>query len=92
MSTTDITGGSAQDAMRALLQTSFDRSNDLYGRSDGLSPEAMSALRTQGTSGINAQYQSAAQAMNSQLLRRGAAGQGQLPGSGGDISRAYQPL
>ena len=58
----------------------------------GLSPEAMSALRTQGTSGINDQYQSAAQALNSALLRRGAVGQGALPGSGGDISRAYQPL
>lgn len=58
----------------------------------GLSPEALSALRTQGTSGINDQYQSAAQAVNSNLLRRGAAGGGELPGSGGDISRAYQPL
>lgn len=59
---------------------------------EGLSPQAMSALRTQATSGINSQYQSAAQALNSQLLRRGAVGQAQLPGSGGDISRAYQPL
>jgi len=58
----------------------------------GLSPEALSALRTQGTSGINDQYQSAAQALNTQLLRRGAVGQGALPSSGGDISRAYQPL
>src|SRR5678815_1022747 len=57
----------------------------------GLSPEAQSALRTQATSGINNQYQSAAQALNSQLLRRGAIGQAQIPGSGGDISRAYQP-
>ena len=58
----------------------------------GLSPEALSAMRTQATSGINDQYQSAAQALNSQLLRRGAIGSAQLPGSGGDISRAYQPL
>ncbi len=58
----------------------------------GLSPQALAAMRTQATSGINDQYQSAAQAVNSQLLRRGAAGQATLPGSGGDISRAYQPL
>lgn len=89
---TSITSGSAEDAIRQLLQTSYDRSNSLFGKSDGLSPEALSAFRTEATSGIDSQYQSAAQALNSQLLRRGAVGQGALPSSGGDISRAYQPL
>ncbi len=60
--------------------------------SQGLSPQALSALRTQGTSGITDQYQSAANALNTQLLRRGAAGQSGLPTSGGDYSRAFQPL
>jgi hypothetical protein len=92
MATMDLTNGSAADAIKMLLQTSYDRSTDLYGQSTGLSPEALSALRTQGTSGINADYQSAAQALNSQLLRRGAVGQGALPSSPGDIARTYQPL
>ncbi len=62
-----------------------------YGMSTGLSPEALSALRTQATSGINDQYQGAAQALNTQLLRRGAMGT-DLPGSSGDIARGYAPL
>lgn len=82
----DLSGmfGGAADSYQKFL--------DNQNTATGLSPEALSALRTQGTSGINDQYQSAAQSINSQLLRRGAAGGGELPGSGGDISRAYQPL
>lgn len=64
----------------------------IHNADQGLSPQAMASLRTQATSGITDQFNSAAQAMNTQLLRRGAVGQAQLPGSGGDISRAYQPL
>ncbi len=112
----NLTGGSASDALRALLGYGANRTaaadsqaTDMFaGRglaggayanaignqntATGLSPEALAALRTQGTSGINDQYQSAAQALNSQLLRHGATGNQQLPGYGGDISRAYQPL
>lgn len=79
-------------SMSGSAAGAFQNAINNQNTSMGLSPEAMSALRTQGTSGINDQYQSAAQALNSNLLRRGAAGQGVLPGSGGDISRAYQPL
>lgn len=80
--------GGVSSSAAGAFQNAINNQNT----SMGLSPEALSALRTQGTSGINDQYQSAAQALNSNLLRRGAMGQGQLPGSGGDISRAYQPL
>lgn len=92
MATTDLTSGSAQDAIKALLQTSYDRSNDLFGKSEGLSPQALSAFRTEATSGIQDQYDSAARALTSELLRRGAVGQGALPSSAGDISRTFQPL
>jgi hypothetical protein len=92
MATTDLTSGSAQDAIKALLQTSYDRSNSLFGKSEGLSPEALSAFRTEATSGIQNQYDSAARALTSDLLRRGAVGGGSIPSSGGDISRAFQPL
>jgi hypothetical protein len=45
----DLMNGSASDAIKQLLQTSYDRSSDLYGKSEGLSPEALSAFRTQAT-------------------------------------------
>lgn len=90
--TDDIFGGSSEDAIRALGNTAYNRSNELFGQSTGLSPQALSALRTQSTSGISDQYESAAKALSTGLLRRGAVGQGALPSSGGDISRAFQPL
>lgn len=58
----------------------------------GLTPRAMAALRTQSTSGINDQYNSAARALSTNLLQRGAVGMGGVPSSGGDIARGFQPL
>lgn len=87
-----ITSGSASDAIKQLLQTSYDRSNSLFGQSEGLSPQGMSALRTQATATIPNQYDSAARGLSTDLLRRGSIGQGSDPAVGGDIARTFQPL
>ncbi len=60
--------------------------------STGLSPEAMSALRSEATSGIPTAYEQQAQQRRIELLQRGAIGAGELPGSSGDILRAFAPL
>lgn len=83
----DALGGVSPDAISAFKSAIANQNV-----ATGLSPEAMSALRTQGTSGIEDQYNSAASALTTNLLRRGSIGQGGIPASGGDIARGFQPL
>lgn len=60
-------------------------------KAEGLSPEGKAALRQQLNEGIPDRFNQAAQALSTDLLRRGA-DTGQMPGSTGDIVRGYAPL
>ncbi len=86
----------AQDQTVADFKGRFDpalaailaRSNT----AEGFSPETLSALRSQATSTIPKQYEDAARAERLNLLRSGAIGAGELPGSAGDVLRTMAPL
>ena len=71
----------------APLQTFLANAN----KAEGLPPDVLSALRSEATSGINRQYEGAAQGLRTDLLRRGAFG-GDTPASSGDILRGFGPL
>lgn len=57
----------------------------------GLTDQTKAALQSQAMDQIPARYNAASSALKTELARRGAMGN-QLPGSGGDILRGYEPL
>lgn len=83
-----LDGGEGAPGAMHYLTDALARRNE----ATGLSPQALSALRTNATSNLNAGFQSAAQAARSDLIRRGAYGGGKMPGSEGDIIRSMTPL
>lgn len=87
---------SRQDQLVQQLSGKYlDPLMDIIGRmntSEGLSPDALSAMRSEATSNIPAQYEAAARALRTQLLQRGAIGSADMPASEGDIIRNFAPL
>lgn len=64
----------------------------IQNMNQGLSPQVMSAMRSQATSAIPHDYENAARQLRSNLLRSGAIGAGELPAASGDILRSFAPL
>ena len=84
----DETIAQYQARVGPIFDAIFARANT----AEGFSPAALSALRSQSTSTIPKQYEAAAQQARVSLLRQGAIGAGELPGSPGDILRQFAPL
>lgn len=80
------------NSLLGRINPAIDQSLALMNQREGLSPEAMAALRGQAIEGSATQYGQNVEALKTELARRGAAGGGDLPGSAGDIARGYGPL
>lgn len=78
----------ALEPVMGSLQGFYDRANT----SDAMSPTAQAAMRNSASQDITNQYNGAASNLKTELLRRGAIGGGDLPGSVGDIVRGFGPL